>query len=179
MNNSTPARRGFSLFRRDRDETESEKSKPERAGRRARARVDRPRAVLFTSRGVEIAEGEGLRITRLIGGPGLDMLDPFLLVDWFTTDATWRQQVGFPEHPHAGIETVTYVLSGAMKHKDNRDNESVVEAGGVQWVSSGAGIVHSEIAEERDEAAVGLSALDQPARQPEAEGASLSRFPRG
>jgi redox-sensitive bicupin YhaK (pirin superfamily) len=100
---------------------------------------------------MEIADGEGLRLTRLIGSAGLDMLDPFLLLDWFTADASWRKPVGFPDHPHAGIETLTYVLSGAVRHKDNRDNEGVVEAGGVQWMAAGTGIVHSELAEAREE----------------------------
>jgi redox-sensitive bicupin YhaK (pirin superfamily) len=136
--------RRLSIFGR-----EKKKSSPAAAGggRRIRTRIDRPRPVLFTGRGTEVNEGEGLKLTRLIGNAGLDMLDPFLLLDWFTAAPGWRKPTGFPDHPHAGIETLTYVLSGAVRHKDNRDTEGVVEAGGVQWISAGSGIVHSELVE--------------------------------
>ena len=162
---STRGRRGFSLFGRGRSDGAAPKWLPSPGSRRRRSRIDRPRPVLFTGNGTEVSEGEGLRLTRLIGGPGLDMLDPFLLLDWFTADASWRKPVGFGDHPHAGIDTVTYVLSGAVNHKYGRDNESVVEAGGVQWVSAGEGIVHSEYSEARDERLSGYQLwINQPSR---------------
>lgn len=129
-------------------------SRPEfdgsRAGRRPRPRpAERNRPVVFRTQGVEVAEGQGMRLRRLIGTPELDMLDPFLLLDWFTAEPAWRQQVGFPEIPHMGIEAVTYVVSGAMRHTDNRDNEATIEAGGVQWTTASGGVVRAEYAEPR------------------------------
>ena len=73
----------------------------------------------------------------------LDMLDPFLLLDCFESDQPGDYLAGFPSHPHRGFETVTYLLAGRMRHKDNAGNEGVIEPGGVQWMTDGRGIVHS------------------------------------
>jgi redox-sensitive bicupin YhaK (pirin superfamily) len=76
------------------------------------------------------------------------MLDPFLLLDSFETEKPEDYIGGFPAHPHRGFETVTYLLEGRMRHKDNAGNEGVIEPGGVQWMTAGSGIVHSEIPEQ-------------------------------
>jgi redox-sensitive bicupin YhaK (pirin superfamily) len=96
------------------------------------------------------SDGAGVRMTRIIGTPQLDMLDPFLLLDCFESDRPEDYIGGFPSHPHRGFETVTYLLAGRMRHKDNAGNEGVIEPGGVQWMTAGRGIVHSEMPEQED-----------------------------
>jgi redox-sensitive bicupin YhaK (pirin superfamily) len=96
------------------------------------------------------SDGAGVRMTRIIGTPQLDMLDPFLLLDCFESDNPEDYIGGFPSHPHRGFETVTYLLAGRMRHKDNAGNEGVIEPGGVQWMTAGRGIVHSEMPEQED-----------------------------
>jgi len=96
------------------------------------------------------SDGAGVRMTRIIGTPQLDMLDPFLLLDCFESDDPEDYIGGFPSHPHRGFETVTYLLAGRMRHKDNAGNEGVIEPGGVQWMTAGRGIVHSEMPEQED-----------------------------
>lgn len=89
-------------------------------------------------------------MTRIIGTPDLNMLDPFLLLDSFESDQPQDYIGGFPDHPHRGFETVTYLLEGRMRHKDSAGNEGVIEANGVQWMTAGKGIVHSEMPEQED-----------------------------
>lgn len=100
--------------------------------------------------GMPATDGDGVRMTRIIGTPQLDMLDPFLLLDCFESDQPQDYIGGFPSHPHRGFETVTYLLAGRMRHKDNAGNEGVIEPGGVQWMTAGRGIVHSEMPEQED-----------------------------
>ena len=95
-------------------------------------------------------DGDGVRMTRIIGGHELNMLDPFLLLDHFESDQAEDYIGGFPSHPHRGFETVTYLLNGRMRHKDNAGHEGVIEAGGVQWMTAGRGIVHSEMPEQEE-----------------------------
>lgn len=102
---------------------------------------------LLTS-GLPTTDGDGVKITRIIGTPELNMLDPFLLFDVFESDQAQDYIGGFPEHPHRGFETVTYLLEGRMRHKDNAGHEGVIESGGVQWMTAGKGIVHSEMPEQ-------------------------------
>ena len=90
------------------------------------------------------------KLTRVIGTPELDMLDPFLLLDEFGTDQPEDYLAGFPEHPHRGFETVTYMLDGRMRHKDNHGNEGVLVPGSVQWMTAGRGLLHSEMPEQQD-----------------------------
>jgi len=78
------------------------------------------------------------------------MLDPFLLLDCFESDQAQDYIGGFPEHPHRGFETVTYLLNGKMRHKDNAGHEGVIESGAVQWMTAGRGILHSEMPEQED-----------------------------
>ena len=99
-------------------------------------------------RGTPTSDGAGVKLTRVIGGPQLDMLDPFLLLDEFGTDRAEDYIAGFPEHPHRGFETVTYMLDGRMRHKDNHGNEGLLVPGSVQWMTAGRGLVHSEMPEQ-------------------------------
>lgn len=101
-------------------------------------------------RGLETSDGDGVRLTRLIGGPALPQLDPFLLLDDFRSDDPDDYIGGFPPHPHRGFETVTYLRHGRMRHGDNAGHSGVIEHGGVQWMSAGRGIVHSEMPEQED-----------------------------
>ena len=109
-----------------------------------------PRAVIQTLRGQPASDGAGVKLTRVIGQPRLPDLDPFLLLDEFGTDKPEDYIAGFPEHPHRGFETVTYMLDGRMRHKDNHGHEGVLEPGAVQWMTAGRGIVHSEMPEQRE-----------------------------
>ncbi|WP_428354334.1 pirin family protein [Methyloprofundus sp.] len=99
--------------------------------------------------GTPTTDGDGVTMTRLIGSPELNMLDPFLLLDAFETDQVNDYIGGFPDHPHRGFETVTYLIAGQMRHKDNAGHEGVIEAGGVQWMTAGKGIIHSEMPEQQ------------------------------
>jgi redox-sensitive bicupin YhaK (pirin superfamily) len=108
-----------------------------------------PRQVVQTLRGQPASDGAGVKLTRVIGQPRLPDLDPFLLLDEFGTDKAEDYIAGFPEHPHRGFETVTYMLDGRMRHKDNHGHEGVLEPGAVQWMTAGRGIVHSEMPEQR------------------------------
>lgn len=99
-------------------------------------------------RGQPTSDGAGVRLTRVIGGPQLPDLDPFLLLDEFGTDRPEDYLAGFPEHPHRGFETVTYMLDGRMRHRDNHGNEGVLVPGSVQWMTAGRGLVHSEMPEQ-------------------------------
>ncbi len=103
-----------------------------------------------TLEGVATSDGAGVALTRIIGSPDLDMLDPFLLLDEFRSDQPGDYIAGFPDHPHRGFETVTYLLAGRMRHEDNQGHAGVIEAGGIQWMTAGRGIVHSEMPEQED-----------------------------
>jgi len=108
------------------------------------------RQVILTTMGVPTTDGAGVNMTRIIGTPELDHLDPFLLFDVFESDNPDDYIAGFPPHPHRGFETVTYMLAGQMRHRDNAGNEGVIRAGGVQWMTAGRGIIHSEMPEQED-----------------------------
>lgn len=109
-----------------------------------------PRPVVKVVRGEETLEGAGVRLRRVIGIALLDHLDPFLLLDEFKSDRPGDYLAGFPDHPHRGFETVTYMLAGAMRHRDHRGNQGDLVAGSVQWMTAGRGIVHSEMPQQRD-----------------------------
>ena len=108
------------------------------------------RVVVRQLPGMATADGDGVKLTRIIGTPHLEMLDPFLMVDCFESDDANDYIGGFPTHPHRGFETVTYLLNGRMRHKDNAGNEGVIEPGGVQWMTAGRGILHSEMPEQQE-----------------------------
>jgi len=99
-------------------------------------------------RGMPATDGAGVELTRVIGQPELNMHDPFLLLDAFRSDKPDDYIAGFPPHPHRGFETVTYLLAGRMRHKDNAGHEGIIESGGIQWMTAGKGIIHSEMPEQ-------------------------------
>ncbi|MCU7829906.1 MAG: pirin family protein [Candidatus Thiodiazotropha sp. (ex Myrtea sp. 'scaly one' KF741663)] len=103
------------------------------------------RTVKRLVRGQETADGDGVRLTRVIGTHQLLQLDPFLLLDDFRSDNPDDYIGGFPPHPHRGFETVTYLLAGQVEHRDNAGHAGVLKAGGVQWMTAGRGVVHSEM----------------------------------
>ncbi|CAN0390544.1 unnamed protein product [Phaeothamnion confervicola] len=97
--------------------------------------------------GMAATDGAGVKLKRVIGSHALDMLDPFLMLDEFGSDDPESWIAGFPEHPHRGFETVTIMLDGRVKHADSVGNQGVIEAGDVQWMTAGSGIIHSEMPE--------------------------------
>lgn len=101
-------------------------------------------------RGMPTSDGAGVSLTRIIGQPDLPRLDPFLMLDFFGSDNPGEYIAGFPAHPHRGFQTVTYMLAGKMRHKDSVGNEGVIEAGGIQWMNAGKGIVHEEMPEQEE-----------------------------
>ena len=106
------------------------------------------RTVLKIISGVATSDGAGVSLTRYIGSTQLDHLDPFLMLDFFESDNPDDYIAGFPAHPHRGFETVTYLLAGRMRHEDSTGHGGVIEAGGIQWMSAGRGIIHSEMPEQ-------------------------------
>ncbi|MDO1529460.1 pirin family protein [Fulvimonas sp. R45] len=108
------------------------------------------RRILRRIRGIDTADGAGVKLKRIIGQPGLDMLDPFLLLDEFRSDSADDYIAGFPEHPHRGFETVTYMLAGHMRHGDNHGNQGDLGPGSVQWMTAGRGILHSEMPQQEN-----------------------------
>jgi redox-sensitive bicupin YhaK (pirin superfamily) len=107
-----------------------------------------PRRVVWSGPGMPASDGAGVKLNRVIGQPALPDLDPFLMLDAFGSDDPNAYIAGFPEHPHRGFETVTYMLAGRMRHRDNKGNEGLLTAGSVQWMTAGRGIVHSEMPEQ-------------------------------
>ena len=112
--------------------------------------VKTPRGVARILRAMDTSDGAGVSLKRSVGSPQLDMLDPFLMLDSISTDNADEYIAGFPEHPHRGFETVTYMVEGAMRHKDSMVNEGVLRSGGVQWMTAGSGILHSESPEQEN-----------------------------
>jgi redox-sensitive bicupin YhaK (pirin superfamily) len=93
----------------------------------------------------ETSDGAGVRLRRTIGTLTLDHLDPFLLLDEFKSDRPGDYIAGFPDHAHRGFETVTYMLAGHMEHRDHTGHRGNLEAGSIQWMTAGRGIIHSEM----------------------------------
>lgn len=108
------------------------------------------RRITKQTEGTATSDGAGVRLKRVIGTEALNYLDPFLLLDEFRSDKPDDYIAGFPDHPHRGFGTVTYMLAGRIRHKDNAGHEGVIEAGGVQWMTAGNGIIHSEMPEQQD-----------------------------
>lgn len=111
---------------------------------------NRRRSVQQQFLGLPTADGDGVKLTRIIGSPQLNFLDPFLLLDCFESEDANDYIGGFPSHPHRGFETVTYLLNGRMRHKDNAGHEGIIESGGVQWMTAAKGIIHSEMPEQEE-----------------------------
>ncbi len=95
--------------------------------------------------GVQTQDGAGVRLTRVLGASLQRRLDPFLMLDAFASDDPDDYIAGFPDHPHRGFETITYMVEGRMLHRDSAGHEGLLEAGGMQWMTAGRGVVHSEI----------------------------------
>lgn len=108
------------------------------------------RPVIAAVEGMAASDGAGVRMTRMLGTPRLRTLDPFLMLDLFGSDEPTDYLAGFPDHPHRGFETVTYMLAGRMRHADNHGHEGVIETGGVQWMTAGRGLIHSEMPEQTE-----------------------------
>jgi quercetin 2,3-dioxygenase len=115
-----------------------------------RATSPTTREVVEVVHGMPTSDGAGVKLRRVIGQPQLSELDPFLLLDEFGTDSPQDYIAGFPEHPHRGFETVTYMLDGRVRHRDNHGHEGVLVPGGVQWMTAGRGIVHSEMPQQQE-----------------------------
>ena len=101
-------------------------------------------------RGQETSDGAGVRLKRSLGSAQLDRLDPFLLLDEFKSDDSTDYIAGFPDHPHRGFETVTYMLAGRMRHTDHVGNHGDLGPGSVQWMTAGKGIIHSEMPQQEE-----------------------------
>jgi len=113
-----------------------------------------------------VVEGAGVRLRRSIGTRQLDHLDPFLLLDHFESLDPGDYQAGFPYHPHRGIETVTFVRKGEIRHGDSLGHRGTIGAGDIQWMTSGSGILHEEMPQVRPEGIGGLQLwLNLPARE--------------
>ena len=93
----------------------------------------------------EVIEGAGVTVHRSIGTPALRNLDPFLMLDHFGSDNPDEYIAGFPDHPHRGFITFTYMLDGHMEHRDSMGNRGDLKAGGVQWMKAASGVIHSEM----------------------------------
>jgi len=121
------------------------------------ARIVRPEPVV---------EGAGVHLRRSIGTRALDHLDPFLLLDHFESVRPEEYEAGFPYHPHRGIETVTFVRTGEVRHRDSLGHRGSIGAGDIQWMTSGSGILHEEMPQVRPEGIGGLQLwLNLPARE--------------
>jgi len=100
--------------------------------------------------GVATSDGAGVKLTRVLTGKLQRRLDPFLMLDAFGSDKPDDYIAGFPDHPHRGFETITYMLTGRMRHRDSAGHEGLLQNGGVQWMTAGRGVIHSELPEQED-----------------------------
>jgi quercetin 2,3-dioxygenase len=112
--------------------------------------VTRPRSVERLIAGQPTSDGAGVKLTRVLTQPLQRRLDPFLMLDAFGTDDPQDYIGGFPDHPHRGFETVTYMIAGRMRHRDSAGHEGLLQNGGVQWMTAGRGVIHSELPEQED-----------------------------
>jgi len=128
--------------------------------------VTQARAVERLVQGQATSDGAGVKLTRVLTQNLQRRLDPFLMLDAFGTDNPGDYIGGFPDHPHRGFETVTYMLQGRMRHKDSAGNEGLLSPGSVQWMTAGRGVIHSEMPEQEDGAMEGFQLwLNLPARE--------------
>ncbi|MCP4992194.1 MAG: pirin family protein [Gammaproteobacteria bacterium] len=112
--------------------------------------IKHPRTISQKVTGRDTQDGAGVQLKRVLPAPGLRLLDPFLLLDVFSSDNPSDYIAGFPPHPHRGFETVTYLLAGQMRHRDSAGHVGVIKAGGVQWMTAARGVKHSEMPEQED-----------------------------
>jgi redox-sensitive bicupin YhaK (pirin superfamily) len=127
--------------------------------------VARPRSVERVVAGTPTRDGAGVKLTRVLTQPLQRRLDPFLMLDAFGSEAAGDYVAGFPDHPHRGFETVTYMLAGRMRHRDSAGHEGLLQNGGVQWMTAGRGVIHSEMPEQEEGLMEGFQLwLNLPAR---------------
>ena len=112
--------------------------------------VTQPRRAERLVTGQPTSDGAGVKLTRVLTQDLQQRLDPFLMLDNFASDDPDDYGAGFPSHPHRGFETVSYMLTGNMRHKDSAGHEGLITDGGVQWMTAGRGVIHSEMPEQKD-----------------------------
>ena len=112
--------------------------------------VTQPRTIERLITGQPTSDGAGVKLTRVLTQDLQHRLDPFLMLDAFGSDSADDYIAGFPDHPHRGFETVTYMLAGRMRHRDSAGNEGLLQSGGVQWMTAGRGVIHSELPEQSE-----------------------------
>jgi quercetin 2,3-dioxygenase len=116
----------------------------------AGTRLASPRRIDRLITGQRTSDGAGVKLTRVLTHDLQQRLDPFLMLDAFGSDQADDYIAGFPDHPHRGFETVTYMIAGRMRHRDSAGNEGLLENGGVQWMTAGRGVIHSELPEQEE-----------------------------
>jgi len=127
--------------------------------------INHPRTVERLVVGKATSDGAGVKLTRVLAQPLQRRLDPFLMLDAFGSDHPEDYIAGFPDHPHRGFETITYMIAGRMRHRDSAGHEGLLENGGVQWMTAGRGVIHSEIPEQEEGVMEGFQLwLNLPAR---------------
>jgi quercetin 2,3-dioxygenase len=114
------------------------------------SRLMAPRAVEQLVAGRATSDGAGVKLTRLLTDDWQQRLDPFLMLDVFGSDQADDYIAGFPDHPHRGFETITYMIAGRMRHRDSAGNQGLLQNGGVQWMTAGRGVIHSELPEQEE-----------------------------
>lgn len=112
--------------------------------------VHQPRGIELLVHGRATSDGAGVKLTRVLTQDLQDRLDPFLMLDCFGSDSADDYIAGFPDHPHRGFETITYMLHGRMLHRDSAGHEGLLEGGDVQWMTAGRGVIHSEIPQQTE-----------------------------
>jgi len=127
--------------------------------------IPRSRTVEQLITGKATSDGAGVKLTRVLTQSLQRRLDPFLMLDAFGSDQPDDYIAGFPDHPHRGFETITYMIAGRMQHRDNAGHEGLLENGGVQWMTAGRGVIHSEIPQQQEGVMEGFQLwLNLPAR---------------
>ncbi len=112
--------------------------------------LQHPRRVERLVAGQATSDGAGVKLTRVLTQDLQRRLDPFLMLDAFGSDQPGDYIAGFPDHPHRGFETITYMIAGRMRHRDSAGNEGLLDDGAVQWMTAGRGVIHSEMPEQED-----------------------------
>ncbi|MCH8180535.1 MAG: pirin family protein [Proteobacteria bacterium] len=129
------------------------------------ATVTQSRRIERLVAGQATSDGAGVKLTRVLTHQLQRRLDPFLMLDAFGSDQADDYIAGFPDHPHRGFETVTYMIAGRMRHRDSAGHEGLLENGGVQWMTAGRGVIHSELPEQEEGLMEGFQLwLNLPAR---------------
>lgn len=112
--------------------------------------VTQSRQIEHLYAGVDTQDGAGVKLTRVLTQQLQERLDPYLMLDNFKSDDPDDYVAGFPNHPHRGFETITYMITGRMRHRDSAGNEGLLQNGGVQWMTAASGVIHSELPEQED-----------------------------